>query len=139
MFYKNFYPGYFLLFSSRFILFFFVFFIFAFIINFLLFWSFFRRTAMNSYLFLSCNDILLFSRFFRFFGFFGNSRPIYKASLAVLIRIDFCMILFPSFYFLLKFYKTTVVYDFFLYLAASIIRIKPLVSDNLRYICLIFY
>ena len=57
--------------------------------------------------------MLLFLRFFRFFGFFGNSRPVYNALLAVLIRIDFCMILFPSFCFLLKFIKQRKFMTFF--------------------------
>lgn len=103
--------------------------------------NFFRRTAIRIVICfcLVRINMLLFLRFFRFFGFFGNSRPVYNASLAVLIRINFCMILFSLILFSFKIYKTTVVYDFFYrHLTASIIRIKPSVSDNLRCICLFF-
>lgn len=101
-------------------------------IDFHLFWSFLRHTAIKI-VFCLCIVMVYFNflRLIRFPGFLGNSRPIYEVLLAVLNHINFCMIIC---FFLLKFCETTVFYAFFLYLPASIVRIKPSVSDNLRYV-----
>lgn len=63
---------------------------------------FFRRTAIRIVICFCLAMIYFYFCAFFVFPFFGNSRPIYKASLAVLIRINFCMILFSLFCFLLK-------------------------------------